>query len=68
MTAINRSISYQSQFATPNPFLNEMRTKSREQLHMEPIKRENPKPVTPKYLVQNVAPLGELGRHINLKA
>ena len=68
MTAINRSISYQSQFAAPNPFLNEMRTKSGAQLLLEPIKRENLKPVSLKYLVKNVAPLGELGKHINLKA
>jgi hypothetical protein len=68
MTAINTSISYQSQFATPNSSLNDMRTKSGAQFQMELIKGGNLKPVSMKQLVQNVAPLGELGKHVNLKA
>ena len=68
MTAINTSISYQSQFPTPNSSLNDMRTKSGAQVQMELIKGGNLKPVSMKQLVQNVAPLGELGKHVNLKA
>ena len=68
MTAINTSISYQSQFATPNASLNDMRTKSGAQFQMELIKGGNLKPVSMKQLVQNITPLGELGKHVNLKA
>jgi hypothetical protein len=68
MAAINTSISYQSQFATPNSSLNDMRTKSGAQFQMELIKGGNLKPVSMKQLVQNVAPLSELGKHVNLKA
>jgi hypothetical protein len=68
MAAINTSISYQSQFAAPNPSLNDMRTKSGAQVQMELIKGGNLKPVSMKQLVQSVAPLGELGKHVNLKA
>ena len=68
MTAINTSISYQSQFTSPNSSLNDMRTKSGAQSEIEVMKGVDLKPVNPKYLVQNVTPLGELGRHVNLKA
>jgi hypothetical protein len=68
MAAINTSISYQSQFATPNPSLNDMRTKSGAQVQMELIKGGNLKPVSMKQLAQSLAPLGELGKHVNLKA
>jgi hypothetical protein len=66
MTAINTSISYQSQFA-PNPFLNDLRTKSGAQSQIE-INGGNLKPVSIEYLVQNVGALGELGMNVNLKA
>jgi len=66
MTAINTSISYQSQFA-PNSFLNDLRTKSGAQLQIEET-GGNIKPVVPKYIVQNVGALGELGMNVNLKA
>jgi hypothetical protein len=68
MSAINSSLSYQSQFAPSNPSLNDMRTKSGAQLQTELIKGGNLKPVSLKYLVQNVTPLGDLGKHVNLKA
>ena len=67
MTAINTSISYQSQFSPPNPFLNDLRTKSGAQSQIE-INGGNLKPVSIKYLVQNVGALGELGMNVNLKA
>jgi len=67
MTAINTSISYQSQFAPPNSFLNDLRTKSGAQMQIEST-GGNIKPVVPKYLVQNVGALGELGMNVNLKA
>jgi len=68
MTAINTSISYQSQFPSPSNSLNDMRTKSGAQSQMEVLKGIDLKPVSPKYQVQNVAPLGELGKHVNLRA
>jgi hypothetical protein len=68
MTAINTSISYQSQFPSPSTSLNNMRTKSGAQSQMELLKGIDLKPVSPKYQVQNVAPLGELGKHVNLRA
>ena len=67
MTAINTSISYQSQFAPPNPFLNDLRTKSGAQLQIE-VTGGNIKPVVPKYIVQNVGALGEIGMNVNMKA
>ena len=67
MTAINNSISYQSQFAPPNPFLKDLRTKSGAQVQIE-VTGGNIKPVVPKYIVQNVGALGEIGMNINLKA
>jgi hypothetical protein len=68
MAAINTSISYQSQFATPNSSLNDMRTKSSAQEQMESIKGSDLKPISSANSVQNTESLGEHGRHINLKA
>ena len=68
MTAINTSISYQSQFPSPSNSLNDMRTKSGAQSEMELLKGIDLKPVSPKYQVQNVAPLDEMGKHVNLRA
>ena len=68
MSAIKTSISYQSQFAAPNPFLNEMRTQSGARLQLELIKPGVIKPVSPKYKVQNIVPLVNVGKHVNLKA
>ena len=68
MAAINTSISYQSQFSSPSTSLNDMRTKSGAQDQMEEMKGVDLKAINPKYQVQSVAPLGELGRHVNIKA
>ncbi|QWE00927.1 hypothetical protein FD967_02445 [Polynucleobacter sp. JS-Mosq-20-D10] len=68
MAAINTSISYQSQFATPNSSLNDMRTKSAAQEQMESIKGADIKPINPSHSAQNTTLRGEHGQHINLKA
>ena len=68
MSAINSSLSYQSQFPPSSASLNDMRTKSGAQLQIELIKGGNLKPVSLKYLVQSTVPLGDLGKHVNLKA
>ena len=68
MTAINTSISYQSQFASPNSSLNEMRTKSGAQTEIEVMKGLDLKAVSPKYLVQSTPQIGELGGLVNLRA
>jgi hypothetical protein len=68
MNAINNSISYQSQFSTSNSALNDMRTKSGAQSQMEMMKGVDLQSVSPKYLVQSVPALNQLGKHINLKA
>ena len=68
MTAINTSISYQTQFTSPGASLNDMRTKSGAQSQMEVMKGLDLKPINPKYFVQSVAPLDELGKHVNLRA
>jgi len=68
MASINTSISYQSQFATPNSYLNDMRTKSAAQEQMESIKGTDLKPISSANSVQNTESLGEHGQHINLKA
>ena len=68
MAAINTSISYQSQFSSPGASLNDMRTKSGAQDQMEAMKGVDLKSINPKYQVQSVAPLGEVGGHINFKA
>ena len=68
MTAINTSISYQSQFAPPNASLNDMPTKSGAQSQMDEMKGVELKPTSTKFQVQNVAPLGDIGKHVNFKA
>ena len=68
MTAINTSISYQSQFTSPSSSLNDMRTKSGAQSEIEVMKGVDLQPVNPKYLIQSVPLVGELGKHVNLKA
>ena len=68
MATINTSISYQSQFSSPSTSLNDMRTKSGAQSEMEIMKGVDLKAVNPKYQVQSVAPLGEVGGHINFRA
>lgn len=68
MAAINTSISYQSQFATPNSYLNAMRTKSAAQDQMEQIKGADIKPIGSTNPVQSTTSRDELGQHINLKA
>jgi hypothetical protein len=68
MAAIDTSISYQSQFANPNASSSNMRTKSGAQTQMEEIKGADLKPTSPKFRVQTVAPLADLGKHVNLRA
>jgi hypothetical protein len=68
MAAINTSISYQSQFATPNSSLNDMRTQSAAQEQMEKIRGSDLKPISSINTAQNIDLLGGHGRHINLKA
>ena len=63
MTAINTSIAYQSQFA-PSSSLIDMRTKSGAQSQME----VDLKPITQNYTFQSKVPVGEIGKHVNLKA
>jgi len=67
MNAINTSISYQSQFASPGASLNDMRTKSGAQSQMEGMKGVALKAVNPKYFVQSSTPLIEIGKHVNLR-
>jgi hypothetical protein len=68
MAAINTSISYQSQFASAGASLNDMRTKGGPQAQMEEMKGVQLKPTNFKFQVQKTEPLGDLGRHVNLKA
>ena len=68
MAAINTSISYQSQFATPNLSLNDMSAQSAAQEQMEKIKGSDLKPISSANSVQNTESLGEHGQYINLKA
>jgi len=68
MAAINTSISYQSQFATPSSSLNDMRTKSAAQEQMESIKGTDLKSTSPTNSVQSTASRSELGQRVNLKA
>jgi hypothetical protein len=68
MAAINTSISYQSQFASPNTSLKDMRTKSGAQSQMDNAKSMDPKPTSPKFRVQSVSSLGDVGNNVNLKA
>ena len=67
MPAINTSISYQSQFAPANLNLSDFRTKRSVQAQIEVTKETSLKPPSPKYSVQSVMLLGELGKHVNLK-
>jgi hypothetical protein len=67
MTAINASISYQSQFASPSSSLNDMRTKSGAQSEIEVMKGVDLTPIAPN-LVQSVPQVGEIGKHVNLRA
>jgi hypothetical protein len=67
MTAINNSISYQSQFASPGSSLNDMRTKSGAQSEIEVMKGVDLQPIAPN-LVQGAPQVGELGKHVNLRA
>jgi len=67
MTAINASISYQSQFASPGSSLNDMRTKSGAQSEIEVMKGVDLQPIAPN-LVQSAPRIGELGKHVNLRA
>ncbi|QWE25130.1 hypothetical protein FD977_02395 [Polynucleobacter sp. AP-Elch-400A-B2] len=67
MAAINTSISHQSQFAPSGVALNDMRTKSGAQSQMEKMKGVELKPTSTKFQVQNTVPLGDLGKHVNLK-
>ena len=68
MAAINTSISYQSQFATPSSSLNEMRTKSAAQEQMDSIKGADLKPISSANSVQTTTLRDELGQRVNLKA
>ena len=68
MSAINTSISYQSQFATPNSSLNDMSTQSAAQEQMEKIKGSDLKPISSANSVQTSTSRDELGQRINLKA
>lgn len=68
MTAINNSISYQSQFAPTNTYLGNFRTKIDGQPQMELMKGVDLKPASHKYHVQILTTHGELGKYVNLKA
>lgn len=68
MAAINTSISYQSQFATPNSSLNDMSTQSAAQEQMEKIKGSDLKPISSANSVQTTTLRDELGQRVNLKA
>ena len=68
MSAINTSISYQSQFAPFNTNLSDLKTKSDAQTQMEATKGIDLKPISHKYSVQSVVPLSELGKHVSLMA
>lgn len=68
MAAITTSISYQSQFATPNSSLNDIRTKSAAQEQMEKIKGSDLKPISSTNSVPSSTSRDEHGQHINLKA
>jgi len=68
MAAINTSISYQSQFASSGPTLSDMRTKGGAQSQMEEMKGVAVKSTSPKFQVQKTEPLGDLGKHVNLRA
>jgi len=68
MTAINNSISYQSQFASPGSSLNDMRTKSGAQSEVEIKTGLDLKAVSPKYSVKSSPHAGEPGGLVNLKA
>jgi hypothetical protein len=68
MAAINTSISYQSQFAPSSPSFNEMRTKSGAQSQIDEMKGVGLKPTSTQFKIQSVAPMGDVGMHVNLKA
>ena len=68
MTAINTSIPRQSQFAPSSTSLNEMRTKSGAESQMDEMKGVGLKPTSTQFKIQNVAPIGDVGMHVNLKA
>ena len=68
MAAINTSISYQSQFATPNSSLNDISTQSAAQEQMEKIKGSDLKPISSANSVQTANSRDELGQRVNLKA
>ena len=68
MAAINTSISYQTQFASFGASLSDMRTKGGAQSQMEEMKGVELKPASPKFQVQSTEPLGDLGKHVNLRA
>ena len=68
MAAINTSISYQSQFATPNSSLIDMLAKSAAQEQMEQIKGADIKPISHTNSLQGTTSRNELGQHVNLKA
>ena len=67
MSAINTSISYQSQFASPDSSLNDMRTKSGAQSEIEVMKGVNLQPIAPN-LVQKLPRAGEPAGIVNLRA
>ena len=68
MTAINTSISYQSQFASPGSSLNDMRTKSGAQSEVEIKTGLDLKAVSPEYSDKSAPQVGEPGRLVNLRA
>ena len=68
MSAINTSISYQSQFVSSGASLSDMRTKGSAQSQMEVMKGVELKPNNLKFQDQAVILLGDLGNHLNLKA
>jgi len=68
MSAINTSISYQSQFASPNSSSNDMRTKSGAQSEVEIKTGLDLKAVSPEYSVKSAPQVGEPGRLVNLRA
>jgi len=68
MSAINTSLSYQSQFAPSNTGHSDFRAKSDARSQMEFMKELDLKPVSHKYYVQIITTHGEYGEHVNLKA
>jgi hypothetical protein len=67
MSAVNSSISYQSQFAPSNVNLNDFLTERDAKTLMKSIKGIELEPISHKSPVSNVTLPGELGKNVNLR-